>query len=76
MNGKAEVGVIGFIFLFIVFAIIWFMWLGGWVAEVGAQVVATNHLTGVEAFFLTNLNMVIMFAAVLGVMGYMVLVRQ
>jgi hypothetical protein len=71
MNRTGAVGPIGFIFLFIMFVIIWFVWAGGWVADVGHGVVTQNGLTGVEAFFFDNLNVVIMIGAVLGVLGYM-----
>lgn len=68
---KANVGPIGAIFLLVFFIIIWFIWLGGWVAKVGSDMVATNGIVGVEAFFYYNLNLFIMLAMILGTMGYM-----
>lgn len=69
MNKKGE-GPIGFIFLILVFIIIWFVWLGGWVKEWGLSIVQTNGYTGFEAFFYTNLNMTIFIALILGILGY------
>lgn len=68
---KGQVGPIGAIMLFMVFVVIWFVWLGGWVAHVGATAVAENGLTGVEAFFFENLNLVIMLCMILGMMAWM-----
>lgn len=70
MNKKG-VGVIGAVMLFIVFLVIWFVFLGGWVAQVGAMVVSENGLTGIEAFFFNNLNLVVMVCMFLGMLGWM-----
>jgi len=70
MSTKGQVGPIGFILLFLVFIIIWFVWLGSWVGEWGERMVIDTGMTGVEAFFYANLNLVILFAAILGIMGY------
>lgn len=67
---KAQVGVIGVIFLLLMFIVIWLVWLGSWVSEVGAQAVIENNLSGVEAFFFENLNLVILFGLILGIMAY------
>lgn len=69
-NKKSQAGIIGAIMLFIVFLIVYFIWLGGFVAGVGRNVVATNQMTGVEAFFFYNLNFVILTIMILAVMGY------
>jgi hypothetical protein len=71
MNKKAQGGPIAFILLIMVFNILWFVWLGGFISDVGAQAISTNSLTGVEAFFYANLNMVIFIAEILGIMGYL-----
>jgi len=67
---KKAIGPIGAIMLFAMFVIIWFIFLGGWVAQVGATAVAENGLTGVEAFFFENLNLVIMVFMVLGMLAW------
>lgn len=70
INSKKAVGPIGAIMLFMFFIIIWFIWLGGWVAYVGHDVVVSNNLVGVEAFFFDNLNFVIMIVIILAMIGW------
>lgn len=70
MNKRGQVGVIGIIFLLLVFLIVWFVWLGGWIADTGQAIIAQNNLTGLEAFFFANLNIVILFALILGTMAF------
>ena len=65
------VGPIGAIFFFIVFIVIWFVWLSGWVSTVGNDVVTSNNLSGIEAFFFSNLNFNIFICMVLGMLGFM-----
>ena len=71
LKNRRAIGPIGAIMLYIVFVVMWFMWLGGWVAEVGSTAVAENHLTGIVAFSLENLNLTIMIFMLLGMMGWM-----
>jgi len=70
LKNKKAVGPIGAIMLFGMFVIIWFVFLGGWVAQVGATAVAENGLTGIEAFFYENLNIVIMVFMALGMLAW------
>ena len=70
-RNKKAVGPIGAIMLFIVFLVMWFVWLGAWVNTVGAMVVTTNGLTGIEAFFFENMNFVILICMILGMLGWM-----
>lgn len=70
MSKSGQVGVIGIIFLVIIFVILWWVWLGGWIADTGQNVIAENGLTGVEAFFYANINLVIAIALILGIMAY------
>jgi hypothetical protein len=65
-----NVGPIGAILLFIFFLINWFIWLGAKVNQIGLDMVTSNNLTGVEAFFYTNLNFTILICMVLGLLGY------
>lgn len=69
MNKKG-VGAIGAILLFMIFIAIWFVWLSGWLNEVGAILVATNNMTGLEAFFYGNLNLTVMISMFLGILGW------
>jgi len=73
MNKKGQVGVIGAIFVFLFFLLMWFIWLGGFLADVGTQIVTTNSMTGLEAFFFSNLNLVVLLGMILGMMGWMYL---
>lgn len=70
INKKGQAGQIGFIFLLLVFILNWFLWLGKWISTVGAYVVQTNNLNGVEAFFFMNLNAVIFIVMLLACMGW------
>jgi len=70
MNKKG-VGPIGAIFMFLIFIVLWFIFLGGWVNEVGQDMITVNSLTGIEAFFYSNLNLTIMIVMFLGMMGFM-----
>jgi hypothetical protein len=70
-RSKKAVGPIGAIMLFLVFLVMWFVWLGAWVNTVGAMVVSTNGLTGIEAFFFENMNFVILICMLLGMLGWM-----
>jgi hypothetical protein len=63
------------IILFMIFIIIWFLWMGKFVGDTGHTAVATSHMVGVEAFFLENLNIVIMFAIPIGIVGYLYFMR-
>jgi hypothetical protein len=56
MNKKA-VGMIGGIFLFIFFIIVWILVLANWFSEIGQDAITTNQLTGFYAFFYANLNL-------------------
>ena len=71
MNKKAQGGPIAFIFLVLVFIILWFVWIGHWIADVGRQAIIDGSLTGIEAFFYANLNLWVMIGLILGTVGYM-----
>lgn len=70
MNKKAQVGPIGVILLLLIFIINWAIWLGKVIADWGATIVEEQGLTGVEAFFFANMNLVIFFCLILGTMAY------
>ena len=71
LKDKKGVGPIGAILLFIVFIMIWFIWLSSFINTVGDSVVIENSLTGVEAFFFSNLNFVVFICMILGMLGFM-----
>lgn len=68
---KAQAGPIGFIFLVLVFVILWFIWIGSWINDVGEQAIIDGSLTGVEAFFYANLNVFVLLGLILGILGFM-----
>lgn len=70
MNKKAQSGTIAVIFLLLIFIINWAMWLGKVIADYGVSIVQEQQLTGMEAFFFENLNLVIFFALMLGAMAF------
>jgi len=69
-NNKGQIGMIGAIFLFLMFILNWFLWLGTWLTSVGTTAVSSNGLTGVEAFFLSNLNFVVLVVMILAMIGW------
>ena len=73
MNKKAQTGPLAMIFLMMVFIINWFVWLGTWLNVVGKNAVETGNLTGVEAFFFSNLNIIVLLGVIFGTMAFMYL---
>lgn len=71
MNKHAQAGPLAFIFLILMFMVMWFVWLGSWLSDVGEQTIVTNNLTGIEAFAYSNLNIIVLLGVIFGVMGYM-----
>jgi hypothetical protein len=67
MNKKAQFGNIYFMLSFIVIGLIYFAGLAPIVSEVGAA--ASVNLTGIDAFFFSNLNLVITFFYALGIIA-------
>ena len=70
MKSKRGAGFIGSIFLFIFFLLIYFLWLGSYLGELGAQIVADNSYSGTEAFFYSNLNLLVFVCFCLGLLGF------
>ena len=68
---KAQAGPIGFIIFVMVFMILWFVWIGKWLADVGQQAIVDGGLTGIEAFAYANLNIWVFIGLILGVVGYL-----
>ena len=71
MNKKAQGGPIAYIFLVLCFIFIWFVWIGGWLSDVGDQAIIDGSLTGFEAFLYANLNLWVFLGLFLGSIGYM-----
>lgn len=69
MNKKGQ-GAIEILFLYLIFIIFYFAWLGEWLATVSALVMATGNFTGVEAFFYSNLNLWVFLGCTFGLFGW------
>ena len=65
--------IIGFFFLIIIFIAIWAFWLGAWLQEYGSRAISINSLTGLEAFFMANLNLFLFFAILISIFLYLYL---
>lgn len=74
--GDGAIGPVGAIFGFFAFIVIWFVWLGGWLNELGQSIIDANGYTGLEAFFYSNLNLTIMIGMFLGMLGFMYFTRE
>lgn len=70
MNKKAQGGPIWFMFTVILFIVIWFVWLGGFIGDIGESIVEQNNYTGLEAFFYMNMNIFIFIVVILAVLSY------
>lgn len=67
MNRKGQAGPLAMILMFILFVILWALWLGSFIQEWGARMVADNGLSGVEAFLVSNLNLWIFFGLIISI---------
>lgn len=65
MNKKAFVSPIYIFFSLIVFYMLWFLFLGGWLNGWAATAINDHSLTGLEAFLLANINIAVYFGTVL-----------
>lgn len=70
MNKKGQLGVVTFVFMVIFFLIIWGVWLGSWLSQIGVDAIANNNLTGLEAFIFANLNAWVFIGLILGIVGF------
>lgn len=66
MSRKGQAGIATYFFTVVIFVIIWALWLGKFLSDEGQRVIATHSLTGLEAFFYGNINLVIFFCLLLG----------
>jgi len=64
MNKKGS-GIIGYFFILLIFCTLWAFFLADLLATFGAEAIANNNLTGLEAFIWGNLNLWVL----LGVLG-------
>lgn len=73
MNKKAQAGPLAAIIFYLVFLLNWFLWLGNFINQMGANAVETNHLVGIEALAYSNLNIVVLVGMTLGMMAFIYL---
>ena len=71
MNKQAQAGPLAMIILVGIFLINWALWLGTFLSVVGQNAITTGNLTGIDAFAFANLNMVVLFGVIFGLMAYM-----
>jgi len=71
MNKKGFVGPIGAIFLFLLFIVLWLMFLAEWLNSIGAMIILEGSLVGLEAFFYSNLNLMVFIIMILGMLAFM-----
>ena len=58
-TNKGQGGVLGFFFVLGVFILVWALFLANWFTQIGTGAIATNSLTGLEAFMWGNINLFI-----------------
>jgi hypothetical protein len=70
MNKKGQQGLVGFIFLIIVFLILFGLWIGKFINDITHQMVVEQDMGGIEAFLFENLGLFIVLALILGILYY------
>lgn len=70
MNSKGQIGLISLVFSLIIFLILWGLFLGKWLSEWGRKAIIDNSLTGLEAFFMANLNLWVFLGIIIGVLAW------
>lgn len=69
-NNKKAIGPITVFFYLLIFYILFFLFLGSWLATWGHNAVTLNSLTGFEAFFFDNIIMVPIIASFIFSIAY------
>ena len=64
MNNRGQTGVVTWYLSVFVFVIIWAFALGNIISLFGQNMIVVNSLTGIEAFLMANLNLVILIALI------------
>lgn len=68
-HGKKGQGFISIIFFTLIFIIVWVLFFAEQLAFWGHQAVLLNGLTGVEALFYNNVNMIVLFVLMIFILG-------
>lgn len=69
MNRKA-ITPITVVFWVLIFVVIWFMFIGPFLNMGVGMAIENNHLTGIEAMLLANLNLLIFICLILFIIAY------
>lgn len=68
--GRKGYTVFTVIWVIIVFLIVWFLWLGGWLNDSAQAAINQHSLTGLSAFLLANMNLWVFMAVIIfGLIG-------
>lgn len=59
MRGKKGQTAFGVLFSLFIFTVVWIAGLASWIGEMGQAMVIGGNLTGLNAFFYSNLNLFI-----------------
>ena len=70
-NKKAQSGPIGIIILLLMFIVMWFLFIGEFLGDVGQSAITDNSLTGLPAWAFANLNFIVLICFILGMLGAM-----
>lgn len=66
MNKRGQF--IGLIFSLLIFFIVYAVFLAGWIGTVSQMWVQTGNLSGIEQFFASNLNGVVLLSGFIGIL--------
>lgn len=58
-NKRGQFGILLFIGSLLIFVFIWAVWLGAWLQDYATTTIQAGTVTGLEAFIIANLNLII-----------------
>ena len=58
-NKRGKFGILLFIGSLLIFVFIWAVWLGAWLQDYATTTIQAGTVTGLEAFIIANLNLII-----------------
>jgi len=65
LSRKGQRGIVGFIFYLAVFILLWAFFIADLLTWVGMNALSSGHLSGVELFIMTNLNLVVLVGVII-----------
>lgn len=66
-NKRGQFGILLFIGSLLIFVFIWAVWLGAWLQDYATTTIQAGTVTGLEAFIIANLNLIIFLGLILTV---------